>query len=260
MNFKRLLSIKVIRELHQFGLNEKEAMIYIAALEREVATVQDLAKATRLNRSTTHMVCASLQEKGFLKATRKNRHRFLFAENPQKLQELFAEDTFKLEMKKMTLAGLLPTLLNMEKSSEMKPQIEFYEGEHGFYDICERSLRKARKEILFISSVNDFHLTMTRKYDEEYYVPTRMKKKIWLRGLTFKNKTTVQFKALDNKLFREIRFIPYKYFFRSTCFIYENEFSMMTSHSPFLGFVVKSEELANTMKQFFEIIWNASEQ
>lgn len=257
MNFKTLQNTKILRELHQFGLNEKEAMIYMAALEKEMITVQDLAMATHLNRSTTHVVCASLQEKGFLKATRKNKHRFLFAESPQKLQELFVEDTFKLEMKKMTLAGLLPTLLGMEKSYGTKPQIEFYEGEQGFYDICERSLQNAKNEILFISSVDHFHNTVTRKYDEEYYVPTRIKKKLWLRALDFKNKTTIRYKELDHKLFREIRFIPDNYFFKSTCFIYGNEFSMMTSQSPFLGFVVKSEELADTMKQFFEIMWRA---
>ena len=52
--------------LIKFGLSEKEASVYIALLELEVAVVQEIASAAGINRSSTYVVLEALQKRGLV--------------------------------------------------------------------------------------------------------------------------------------------------------------------------------------------------
>ena len=134
--------------------------------------------------------------------------------------------------------------------------IRFYEGEEGFYDVCQRSLDKAENEILFLGSSEDFHTVATKEYNKNYYVPERMKKGIKIKMLVFNSPEAMELKEGDKDSMRETRFLPNDFFFRSTVFIYGNEFSMITSKVPFLGVVIQSKELSNCMSGMFNTLWH----
>lgn len=56
----------LIRNLTEFGLSDKEARIYLALLELEIATAFDTAKHAGINRSSTYVVLESLKKKGLV--------------------------------------------------------------------------------------------------------------------------------------------------------------------------------------------------
>ncbi len=56
----------LIKDLIEFGLSEKEAKIYIALLELEIATVNEIAKKAGVNRSSTYVTLDGLISKGFV--------------------------------------------------------------------------------------------------------------------------------------------------------------------------------------------------
>lgn len=248
---------KLVKQLQQFGLSDKEAAIYLASLQLGSATVQDISKKSDLNRSTVHILINRLRKKGFLGTTRNKNKRLIFAESPEKLKEIVDQEKFQVEMKEMSLTGLLPILENFNPHQQGKPKVSFYEGERGFFDLCERSLQKAKDEMFFISSMRDFYDVTTQKYDDEHYIPTRVKKGIKIYALLFRNKRTEWMKKVQKDYLREVRFLPEKYRFKSSIFIYGDEFSLCSSKMPFLGVVVQSEELTHTMLQMFKLMWDS---
>jgi len=54
------------KQLVNFGLSEKEAKIYLALLELEMATVFEVSKQSGINRSSAYVVFGRLKEKRFL--------------------------------------------------------------------------------------------------------------------------------------------------------------------------------------------------
>lgn len=250
----------VVNILQHFGLSDKEAYTYLASLELGPASIQKLSQCSRLNRSTVHFVTDRLRKKGLMSETRKGKKRLLFAEDPEKFKEILSQDKANVKIKESALVDLLPFLENIEMSADRKPQVRFYEGTQGFYDICERSLNKAKKEILFLSSYTDFIKDADHeKYEDLKYVPNRLKKGIKIRMLVFKNEWAIKHRANQKKELRELRYLPDNFKFKSSIFIYGDEFSMISSQAPFLGVVIESKELAHTMKQIYEMLWAVSE-
>ena len=249
----------VVNVLQHFGLTDKEASTYLASLELGPASIQKLSNCARLNRSTVHFVTDRLREKGLMGETRRGKKRLLFAEDPDKFKELLQKDKAKVKRKESALNELLPLLEDRETSADRKPHVRFYEGTKGFYDICNRSLDKAKKEILFMSSYTDFVKDADHaKYDDDRYVPKRLEKGLKIRMLCFENRWAQKHRANQKEELRDLRYLPPDFKFKSTFFIYGDEFSMMSSQAPFLGVVIESKELAHTMKQIYEMLWAIS--
>lgn len=247
---------KTITQLCQFGISKKEANIYIALLELGPSTVQEVAKHLKMNRSTTHVLCESLKEKGFLGQTRNRGKRLLFAEEKEKFRKMVEDEKSHLLLKEMTLDGLLPALEMIEPGQKDKPKVRFYEGQRGFLDVCQRSLDKAKDEILFLGSRTDFHKVASLEYNRNHYVPTRLERSIKIKMLIFKNPSAIELQKNDEKEMRETRFLPNNYKFNSTVLVYGNEFAMITSTAPFLGVVIESKELTDFIAKTFHMLWH----
>ena len=54
------------QELQKIGLSEKEAKVYLAAMELGQAPVQKIAQKAKVNRATTYVILEGLQKKGVI--------------------------------------------------------------------------------------------------------------------------------------------------------------------------------------------------
>ena len=231
-------------------------MIYITLSELGPSTIQEVSKHSKINRSTTHVICEKLKNLGFIDETRKGKKRILFIEDIDRFRQIVKDEKLNLTLKEMSLQGLIPSLQELHPTQKDIPKVMFYDGEDGFIEICQRSLEKAERGILFLGSAEDFHNVATKEYNKDYYVPERIKRKIKIKMLLFKSPEAVELKSTDKENMRETRLLPNDFFFRSTVFIYGSEFSMITSKVPFLGVVIQSKELNTCMSGIFETLWN----
>ena len=74
------------RELNYLGLNEKEAKVYLAALELGKSSVQNIAKKADVNRATTYVVIEALIKRGLMSSANENKKQYFIAEAPEKLK------------------------------------------------------------------------------------------------------------------------------------------------------------------------------
>jgi sugar-specific transcriptional regulator TrmB len=251
---------KITDYFKQLGFSEIEARLYQGLLEIGQSSVMELADHIGVNRITAHFNTQNLIKDGLITQTMKGSHRQLVAESPENLKSLIEEKKEQLKEVESKFPQMLEefqTILTRNVSG-VSPFFKYYEGEKGFKEVCQRSLDHAKKEILFISNLDEWYKVYTVEYDNAHYIPIRLKNKIPLKMLVFKTKLTQEMKKEDKELLREIKFLPSDVKFNSTIIIYENEVSMMISSKPYTAIVINNKEYFKTFKGIFSMFWGIS--
>jgi sugar-specific transcriptional regulator TrmB len=179
-----------LQVLQRAGLNEKEALVYGAALKEGEAPASQIAKVAGLKRPTTYVILNQLVERGLMATQTSARAELFRASNPMLLLERHRATTSLLD-------SALPELLSLSKNYSGQPRVETFYGpegiEHG-WSMC----LQATEDILYFA---DEHLTASvgspspdiqRKIaaltpDEvrfqSAFVQERIKRKVWVRGI-----------------------------------------------------------------------------
>lgn len=129
------------KELQKFNLSENEAKLYIALLELGETSIQRISKKSKISRTTTYSIIESLQKKGLIISTKRQKRTFYYAENPKKLELI-------LEEKLNSLKNLIPSILSISNLIDRKPKIKFFEGEEGIKNIYRDTLNFPDSELL----------------------------------------------------------------------------------------------------------------
>src|SRR5258708_129170 len=87
----------LIKQLIEFGLGEKEARVYLALIELEVAAVSEIGETGNINRSSTYVVLDSLKKKGMVSTTGDKKVQRYFAISPDILLRESEDKAIKAE-------------------------------------------------------------------------------------------------------------------------------------------------------------------
>lgn len=124
--------------LTQYGLNEKEASIYLAALELGRARGQEIAKKAELPRSTGYSILESLVQRKLILELNDKKVREYAAEDPAKLAQM-SEDAFR------TIKAALPELSSLFRGAKNRPRIRYYDGIKAIKEMHENILLLRKK-------------------------------------------------------------------------------------------------------------------
>lgn len=239
-----------IKTLKEFGLTDNEAKVYLACLELGTATVQGLGKKAGVKRTTVYTTIEGLKQKGVISQTKKAKKTFFVAEGPQRLVQLS-------ERRLQQLKKMLPELKSIYNLAGAKPKLMFYEGREGYLAVYEDILKEKPKEFLTLSSYDDFYKHLDPVY-EESWTKQRIAKGIRLRWLNFKTKRVAEYAAEGKKALRQIRYLPKKFPFTSTMFIYKGKVAIVSGkQKEFMAVVIEHAEFYETFKQIFEMLWES---
>lgn len=236
-------------ELIEIGLTENEAKTYLAALELGEATVVRIAKKSGVKRTTTYLSVETLKEKGFLTMLKKKKKTFFYAEDPRILQE-------KIEERKKAIDRIVPQLLSITNLIDKKPKITFYEGLEGIKDVYRDTLKYPDQELLAWLSNEEAAKTFDKEFVDEYYVPKRVSKKIWVRAMGQNTPAMQQYKAIDEKSLRQTKLISHNQFaIEVEINLYgKNKIGVMAFDEK-IGLIIESQKIYNTLKSIFEVYW-----
>ncbi len=235
--------------LKNYGLKDEETRLYLAALEMGEMPLAVMAKKAGLKRSSAYLIAKSLEEKGLMGSFKmRNGMRFV-ATDPLILKE-------QLKRKMIEIEEAIPELKAIQKGTQIKPTITVYEGEEGYYSILEDSLKSKENIIRSIGSLKRIYEIVSQKYDDEYYIPNRLKKKIIFRCLFFEKEAGNIFTPERNtRELREMKFLPENYSHPSFILIYGNSVAIFTSRKELVAVKIESEEIAQSEKGKFDLIW-----
>lgn len=89
-----------IQELKHLGLKDKEAAVYVAALQLGPSPVQVIARKAKVVRATTYVILEDLLKKGLVTSYKEEKKTLFSAEPPRQLMRLIEIEEEQLQDKK----------------------------------------------------------------------------------------------------------------------------------------------------------------
>lgn len=236
--------------LQNIGLTNKEAAVYLAALEIGTNVVTEIARKAKINRVTTYDIAEKLLKKGILSTHTKKGIRYLTATDPDiVLQE------HKRRLQELQKA--LPELRRLHGKAP-HPRIQYFEGIEGIKAIYADTLT-AHTEILNYANSQEIRLHWPT-YDNDY-VAERVKKKIYLRGIAPNDAYGQKVHSENKKKYREIRLVPKEEIaITNEINIYDNKIAIASFRDNLIGMIIESDDIANTQRALFKMIWTYAEK
>jgi len=245
----------LVDKLKELGFNENKAKIYMACLESGTATAAEISRRAGIVRTTVYKILEELAEENLVEINIDKKIKTFTALAPAKLVEL-------LEGKKNSAASLLPDLLDIFKQTKFKPKVKFFEGVDGLKKVFEDTLQFKDITVYTFSPISDLLSAWGDVYIR-HFLNRRVKNNIIRRNLRQKSDASSaagdwEFYAADEKLKREVRFLPTEIKFNVLIQLYENRLSIISTEENY-GFIIESRELFLFMKQIFELLWLKSD-
>lgn len=232
------------------GLSDKEALIYLAALELGSSTVLPLARKAGIKRTSVYNFIDKLVEAGLLTRALERGRSVYSAESPNRLFALQQERARKLEQ-------ALPELLSIYNRSSRKPRIRYFEGAEQMKNIVKEE-PLCKTEALYVWPGKDImDMIGGTKYMAEID-RNRIAAGVKIRTIRFRDKdVTFKTSSHGSKFLRELRFAPLGMNISMGLGIYDTgKVAFISSKYEGFGIVIESRELEILMRGLYEHFWH----
>lgn len=244
------------KSLQELGLSEKEAKIYMAALEIGRATADQLAKHAKILRPTTYVQLDSLMKMGLMSTYEEGKKTYFAPESPELLKRLLAKQREEFASKEKSLADFLPALMQQFESAGERPVVRFFPGKEGIKLVREELLTTKDKKIDAIFSYEHLRTIYTKEELDSY---SHKRKELGIRSRAIYINTP-HFEIAELDELTERRYIPPT---RMTLNIHIHVCDTRTMIFPFEGtlfaLVIESEQIASGVKSIFDFLWLSAE-
>ncbi|MEK7172806.1 MAG: helix-turn-helix domain-containing protein [Patescibacteria group bacterium] len=247
--------MELINSLEKIGLTEKQAKVYLACLELGGARISDIAKKSKIKRTTCYHLIKELMEMGVVSLAKQKKAGFFLAEDPKIL-----EQNFKLKLQ--TIQEILPQLDAVYNVLPQKPKVSFYEGVEGVKTIFEDTLKKTREgdTIYAYTGKKTFLHYMPKKWGQDF-IKRRIDKKIRIKFIALSSEYAEILKEGAQQQLREYKIVPSQNrHFTADIQIYSNKVAIISPEENFMGILIESKEMAEMMKMAFELMWKGASQ
>lgn len=234
--------------LEQLGLTQREAAVYLAALELGQASVQRIAQKASIKRPTTYVTLATLQEKGFVISVPRGATTLYQAVDPE---DIFA----KFEEKVGALKTALPELKSLFNAAPGKPKVRFYEGKKNILKLYEDEIL-SKGEILSAFSLKDWVRIYSRQElsNLSYLMKSRGVK---IRDLFPESPEAREYREEKKRLdLGESKFLPKDLTIDVDVYVYGNTVALISLQN-LIAVVIEDPAIAQAQRQFLEFLWKA---
>jgi HTH-type transcriptional regulator, sugar sensing transcriptional regulator len=237
-------------KLISLGLTERQATVYVRALELGTFSVSDLAKKAGVKRPTCYLVLDELSQKGLVSIVAGPKKIKYRAESPEILKKQ-AETQMNIAER---LSGDLLKIFNPKTEG---PTLRYFSGQKAIQGIFDEVLKVKEKEYLFIGSGKDVIDMIGKDYIDEW-LKQRIEKGITAKSIRMK-KTEVEEDIYQTNINRDLKIAPENIHIAETIFIYDNKVAIISTAQENFGFVVENKEFSGTMRGLFSALWIVSE-
>lgn len=235
----------IINTLHQLGIEEKQAQVYLACLELGSATIHELAEKSGVKRTSIYNFLSEMKQAGLVSEIKQGKKILLVAENPHILAQRAKNQVKKVE-------ELLPEMMSIFNQPGNKPKVRYYEGIDGLKRAYDDMLQS--KEVIY--GFSDYEkMFATIPEDFLWNIPERRKENKqkfyciakdgeWGRKIVAKDKEHLRETRLvkDIELDTEIN-------------IYGNKVMMLSFRRPYAAVIIEDSAIARSQKSIWEMVW-----
>lgn len=247
----------ILTTLQEIGLNEKEVKVYLAMLDLGESSIIPIAKRAGIKRTTVYNYLEDFIQMGLLSVTVRNGKKYYIANSPNRLRVLMQERTKKIE-------SVLPNLFSLYKEEGNKPSIQMFEGIEGIKTAFDLSLKALNKKVDVIPVVASGYNLVGSDYIANY-IQTALDSGIHFRALRLAEDQRHN-KFNDARIYipktgenRQVRIAPEWFKPVSYIHIYDDKVATFsqTKEQPY-AVIITSQSFAQTMRMFYDSVWNQS--
>lgn len=257
-------------EIKKLGLSDKEAKVYLAALELGQAPVAEIAAHSGIVRVTAYVILEELRKKGLVStfskegnsdakrgrsSDRKRRRKTYFAsESPKRLSRLFEIEENRLEENFSNLKKILPDLDKLYESRGERPKVRFFEGIEGIKAIREDILKTRAKSMEEIIPLDISHKYFPPSKKDHRKIMNEKLKHVDCRVIYTSKKGQIW---PENKGIKErVKFIKPELFpISSEIVLFGNKTIIVVTKNKKFGIIIEDELITGTLKAVFNVIW-----
>jgi len=247
--------------LAKLGLSDKEAKVYIGALQLGSAPVQKIAEKAKINRPTTYLILENLSKKGLMTTHEQGKKTLFAAESPERLTLLLDKIEDELKEKKLELTEAMPDLKAIFNFAGNRPRVKYYEGLEGIMALNEEDVARTAPGATSYAFNNLDWLYDLAPEKATTNVFSRVKKKSAVKAIYTRKAGPVE-NATDPSLLREARFVPKEKFpFEATLSINPGKDVYIYNYNePICGLLIEDPGISNAMKAIWDLAWEAAEK
>lgn len=240
----------------QLGCNEKHIKFYNANLELGAATLVEITKKARLQRSTAYIVAAEMVAKGLVNEDHKAYKKLFTAAEPDLLLQKLEARQRQITRNTVALKEALPELRAAHQTTTTRPRVRTFEGKDGLVAVWKDILSEQQEILLWTNQETESHVF--GRGTHEQFIAERVAKGIEIRVLAVKNSEAETLRAHDDASLRKTKLLPEDVYFTSETYIYGNKIAVLDIGRNIFGVITENEQVANSQRAVFEIVWAQS--
>jgi len=242
---------ELIKTLEQAGFHEKETKVYLAFLELGKGTVYQASKLTDLKRPIIYIISEKLAEKGYLLKFPDKKITLYQAIDPSVIFRKM-QDSAKMFFE------MLPIFETLSNKSSDKPKITYSDNKEGILNVYEKLNNYS--EQLYVSSYTRIEEKFPGIIDNWIKNYRRNKRKISGRHLVPDTPEERVFAQKFKDLGQTVRFSRDIFDIKMDFSICGDMLAITSLGKNLFAVTIESDELANSLKSFFEIAWKSGKE
>lgn len=240
------------KELNQaliaFGFDEKEASLYLAGIELGEASILELARLTKLPRTTLYPILESLCRRGYFRLKSIQGRKKFLANPPEMFVKHLADRQEKFR-------EILPLFDALKSDNTESVGVTIYEGSDGFKQFWQQIFRSGVKEYCLLTTGTQMLDYVKEPYLKKQIIAERLKRGIRSRQLVVETPESRKFVLRDDSELRESRFLPPNTKIPATMLLFGNDVAFITTRKENSVILVTSGDTTVTLRTMFELLW-----
>jgi len=238
----------LIELVKQYGLSDSEASLYLATLELGEASVQDMAKKSKVKRTSIYYMLDDLEAKGVLTTAKRNKKTYYIAVSPADLLKSFRRRLYEFEK--------TAEVLEQHRGKIIKrPRIYFLQGPSGFKKVWDLIFTSNPKEYRITTEGLNFCDFVKEKYIVNEIIKQKVKQGVTsfqiIPDTSFARKLITKDKAEN----RQTRVLPIDTKLPFTEIICPRLVAYISPRFNDNIFIVEDETFAEGRKVVFDLLW-----
>lgn len=244
----------LVKNLIEYGLSDKEAKTYLALLKLEVATVNEIAQVTGINRSSAYVVLGALKEKGLVNISIDKKIQRYVATTPEALLQVAENKARRQREIKEKIDAIVPELKALHKDTKKRPKVLVYEGMNGLANAFGDSLSCREKMVRVFSAAQNLSEPIIN------YFHKRNELKIAVKGIHPNTDNSKKLIKLSPEFDDSVLIPKDQYCFSADLAIYDNKIGYMSSGNGGWAIIIESKEMSEIMKSVFDLAFSRAKE
>lgn len=243
---------KLKQNLKVLGLTDEEIKIYFTALEQGSVSILQLARETKIPRTTVYLLIESLCQKGLLDLSVEGKKKRYFPASPDEIVTLGKARQAEISESLNAIEKELPKLQVYYNQKHQKPKIRYYEGIEEVKKIYEDSLKYPE---IYVHCMSQNAIEVMGGYIEDYIVRLN-RRMIHTKELVSNSKHDLKYQKDFESERNKIVTIPEEFITNTDYFIYGDSVAFLTykDNVP-VGVIISDPEIVHFEKIRFLMIW-----